>query len=101
MSADEYLAECRARQTMPQVNELAARLQLAVSKFSNCFLDDVGERPSKYLKRRHVLDTIAVIKQTNLDYSTIARMMGYGSRTTLYRSIRRVTGRTPQSFRRK
>jgi transcriptional regulator GlxA family with amidase domain len=97
--ADEYLGECRAKRTTPQVNELAVKVRLTVSKLSNYFLSVVGMRPSTYLKREHVLYTIQVIARTDLDYATIARITGFGSRTTLFRSIRRVTGKTPDHFR--
>jgi AraC-like DNA-binding protein len=98
--ADEYLGECRAKQTAPQVNELAAKLHLTVAKLSDYFLSVVGIRPSTYLKREHVQYAIQVITGTELDYTTIARITGFGSRTTLFHSVRRVTGKTPDHFRR-
>ena len=100
-ATEEYSADCKAKHTTPHVNELAARLDMPVSKLSNYFLGVVGVRPSVYLKRKHVRDAIYLIKTTALDYTTVARITGYGSRTTLFRSIRRVTGRTPESFRRR
>lgn len=98
--ADEYLAWCEAHQTTPHVNELAATLHLSVTQFSNKFLAAVGTRPSTYLKHQHVRKAIRLIKNTNLSYAAIARKTGFGSRTTLFRAIRRITGRTPASFRR-
>jgi len=97
--ADEYLGECKEKRTTPQVNELAEKVRLTVSKLSNYFLSVVGMRPSTYLKREHVLYTIQVITNTDLDYTTIARVTGFGSRTTLFRSVRRITGKTPDHFR--
>jgi transcriptional regulator GlxA family with amidase domain len=99
-AADAYLAWCRTKETTPQVNELAARLQLTVSKFSNDFLAAVGVRPSTYLKRQTLQEAIHLIQTTTLNHATIARMTGFGSRTTLSRAIRRMTGRLPESFRR-
>jgi len=85
---------------MPHVNELAMRLNLSVTRFSNEFLDEVGVRPSTYVKAHQVLTTIEVIRTTDLDYGTIARRTGFSSRTTMLRAIRRVTGRTAEYFRR-
>ncbi len=93
------LAECQAR--IERVSELAARLGMTISKLSNYFPDVCGVRPSTYLKRDHVLHAITVIRNINLDYSTIAGLTGFRSRTQLFQSIRRVTGRTPDSFRAK
>lgn len=98
--ADAYIAWCEERGTMPQANELAAQLGMSATKFSNDFLAEVGMRPGEYLKRQHVLNTICRIKTSRVDYATIAREAGFGSRTTLHRAIRRITGRTPDSFRR-
>jgi len=98
-SADEYLAKTHLAKRTPRVNELAEMLHLTISKLSNWFLDEVGERPSEYLKRRHVLHAIDVIRSTNLDYETLAKVTGFRSRTTLFRAIRRITGKTPEYFR--
>jgi methylphosphotriester-DNA--protein-cysteine methyltransferase len=87
------------QETPPHVNVIAATLGLPVPKFSNAFLAAVGVRPSTYLKNRNIADAIVLIQTPQLDYETIARRAGCGSRTTLFRSIPRITGRTPESFR--
>jgi transcriptional regulator GlxA family with amidase domain len=100
-SADSYLGDCFARETPPHVNEFAAILRMSVPKLSNRFLREVGERPSKYFKRKQVERAVHLIKNTSLDYPTIAKAAGFGSVTALFRSVRRITRRTAESFRRK
>jgi len=99
-AADEYLKECFSKKTQPHVNELAARLHLPVPRLSNMFKRVVGQRPSDYLKRRQVDCAKQLIRSTTWDYDSIAKASGFGTRTTLFRSFRRITHRTPNSFRR-
>jgi len=96
--ADEYVAACRVKRTAPHVSELAANLDVSVSKLSNWFLDEMGVRPAAYLKAEDAHFVIEQIQTTELDYDSIAKMIGC-TRTTLFRTIRRITGRTPDSFR--
>ena len=99
--ADQYLNECFEKQTSPQVNELAAKLETPVSKLSNDFRSAIGQRPSTYLKRQQVEYAKKLIRSTELDYATIARAAAYGTRNTLFRAFRRITGKTPDSYRRR
>ena len=98
-AADEYLEECLERRTPPRVSELAENLGLSLSKLSNYFVAIVGVRPSTYLKWWQVQQAVAMMKVTDLDDLAIARLIGFGSRTTLFRAVSRVTGKTPGYFR--
>ena len=98
-ATDEYIDERRASRKPRRVGEIAGRLGLSVPKFSNYFFDVTGLRPSTYFKRSDALVAIDLLRNTDLDYVTIAQITGIGSRTTLFRLIRRISGRTPGSFR--
>jgi AraC-like DNA-binding protein len=98
-AADDYLAECRTKREPPRATELAERLQMPISKFTRFFNAVVGVPPGTYLKQMHVYQAIDVIRNTDLDYGAIADIVGFGSRTTLFRAIRRITGKTPDFFR--
>jgi AraC-like DNA-binding protein len=95
----KYIAQCFARRKCPRANELAARLDLSPSGFSNMFLMAFGERPSAYLLRNEIERAKHLLRTTTYNMGTIAAALGYRNRETFFRAFKRATGMTPKQFR--
>ena len=100
MQVEEYLIGCFVRSVPPRAKDLAAAVGLSAGRFSNIFLQQFGERPAIYLKRRQVERAKALLRTTDYSISTVARASGFGTRMTLFRAFRRFTGMTPMEYRR-
>jgi AraC-like DNA-binding protein len=97
--ADRYVSEAFERESQPRVKELAAKLKLSRGDFSRLFEHLVGEHPSTYLRRGQIECAKAQLARTDLSMNVIAYRCGFGTRTTFFRSFKRVTGMTPGAYR--
>jgi AraC-like DNA-binding protein len=98
-TAEAYLDYCPEVHTTAQVNELAARFHLPQDQFSRLFTRMVGEPPSQYLKKRQIERAKQLLRTTDWPTPAIAAASGFGT-TTFFRVFRRMTGMTPQTYRR-
>jgi len=96
---EEYLAECFARKTPPQVKELALKLGVSASGLSRMFSTIVGQPPSEYLKARQIERAKLLLRTTTLDIAAIGYEAGFGTEVSFHRAFRRATSRTPKQFR--
>jgi AraC-like DNA-binding protein len=98
---DRYLSDSLRRESPPQVQELAANVGLARSDFSRLFAHLLGQQPSAYLRSGQIACAKRFLAQTNLSMNVIAYRCGFGTRTTFFRAFKRITGTTPQEYRRR
>jgi AraC-like DNA-binding protein len=98
-AANEHLAFCMEHETPPQVNQLAAKLRMSPSDFSDRFLELTGERPSEYLKRHQIEAAKRVLTETSLTMNAIAYSCAFGTRKTFYRAFKQREGVTPEVYR--
>ncbi len=97
--ADRYLADCFAGETQPRVKELAATLHMSRTEFSKLFTNLVGKQPSGYLRRSQIEYAKRLLAETHLPMNRIAYKCGFGTRTTFFRSFKRLVGMTPLAYR--
>ncbi len=82
------------------VPELAEAVGMSVSHFHRCFKAETGLAPGDYYVRHRVSVAARMIADTDLPLSEVAKRCGFGSSQYLATCFRRVTGRTPSSYRR-
>jgi transcriptional regulator GlxA family with amidase domain len=100
-AAEQYLRECFAACAVPRASELAARLGLTPWGLTRSFERSVGVRPSLYLKRAQLERALALLRETTLSATIVARCAAFGSARSLHRSFRRLTRSTPATYRRR
>ncbi len=83
------------------VPELAEMVGQSVSHFHRRFKGETGLAPGDYYVRHRVSVAARMIAETDLPLSKIAVQCGFGSSQYLATCFRRVTGRTPSSYRRR
>src|SRR5262245_57077537 len=81
------------------VSELAEALDLSVGFFSRAFKSAVGKTPHSYLVDKRLSRARALLRNTELDLSTIAYASGFASHAHLTASFRRRLGIAPRKFR--
>ena len=98
--ARAYLQECFERQSAPRVSELAARLGVSRSQLNEYFRCAHDMTASAFLKNEQIEEAKRLLRETGLTLAEIAYRAGFGTRRTLYRAFLRVTGMTPDQYRR-
>jgi transcriptional regulator GlxA family with amidase domain len=76
-------------------------MSMPAHKFSDFFRELVGERPSQYLKHGQIQRAQYVPATTNLEMAAVARATAFRDAATFSRAFRRITGQTPQQYRRR
>ena len=79
--------------------ELAEIAHVSVSHFSSMFRRCNGLPPMEYVVARRVQRAIECIRTGDTPLSEIAAQCGFNNNTNFYKAFRRVTGRTPASYR--
>ena len=82
------------------VAELARRVALSRSAFSERFRAVAAESPMRYLTRRRLGLAAAYLRESDLSLSAIAERIGYESESSLARAFKRDFGVSPGRFRR-
>jgi transcriptional regulator GlxA family with amidase domain len=98
-SADRYLVECFARQTVPHVNEFARQIDVPQRSLGRWFVAETGMRIARYFKNAQVERAKELLTTTDLPVSAIADAAAFGTRMTFFRAFKRATGMTPDEFR--
>jgi len=81
------------------LDSMAMASQLSRFHFLRTFSAVLGMTPSAYLTRKRVAVALRLLRHRELPVATIAEQVGFGSRATLFRQIRAVTGRSPSAVR--
>jgi AraC-like DNA-binding protein/mannose-6-phosphate isomerase-like protein (cupin superfamily) len=83
------------------VSELAARVALSRSAFSERFRLLTGESPMRYVTRCRLARAAELLRETDASLAEISRSCGYGSDVSLSRAFRRWFGASPGGYRRR
>ncbi len=79
--------------------QLAAIAHVSPAYFSTLFKRYNGMSPVEYIVHKRVQRAIEYIRTTNMSLTEIAMSCGFNNSTNFYKSFRKVTGRTPVSYR--
>ena len=82
-----------------RLSELAAVAHISPSYFSAVFKRYNGLPPVEYVVARRVRRAVELIRTTDLPLAEVASVCGFNNTTNFYKAFRRVTGRTPASYR--
>jgi AraC-like DNA-binding protein len=95
--AAEIMRQCIEKpRTLPVI---ARDVGLSTSHFSRRFKQETGSAPGDYYVHCRISAARRFITETDLSLTEIARRCGFGTSQYLATCFRRVTGRTPSSFR--
>jgi transcriptional regulator GlxA family with amidase domain len=83
-----------------RVEHLARHSLLSPRTFARRFRSATGTTPMQWLARQRVLHAQRLLETTDLSVDGIAERCGFGTGTVLRAHFRRVTGTSPQSYRR-
>lgn len=79
--------------------QLAAIAHVSPAYFSTLFKRFNGLSPVEYIVHKRVQRAIEMIRCSNASLTTIAMSCGFNNSTNFYKAFRKVTGRTPVSYR--
>jgi AraC-like DNA-binding protein len=83
-----------------RLEDLAARADLHPAYFSTCFARVFGIGPARFILRRRIERAQALLLQTPASIDAIAGQTGFCDGAHLGRTFRRLTGETPDAYRR-
>jgi AraC family transcriptional regulator of arabinose operon len=95
--AQEYLSRNYHRPIA--VEDLARLANLSVSRFAHLFREETGMAPARFLEERRIRAARDRLVLTSESVSDIAFAIGYGDPSYFSRIFKRISGKTPQSFR--
>ena len=81
------------------VPELAADLNLSVSRLTRLFRQDTGMTPTAYLHRLRMIRARILIERTSLSVSQVMAQVGITDPSHFARDFRRVHGFSPRALR--
>jgi AraC family transcriptional regulator len=82
------------------IGDLAKSASLSRFHFIRLFRAIYGMTPYAYLQRKRATVARRLLLSTNLSQEEIASRVGFESRSTLFRSLRRLTGASARTLRR-
>jgi len=83
------------------VTELASRVALSRSAFSDRFRSLTGEPPMRYVTRCRLARAAELLREGDAQLAAVARACGYGSEVSLSRAFKRWFGTSPGTYRRR
>jgi AraC-like DNA-binding protein/mannose-6-phosphate isomerase-like protein (cupin superfamily) len=83
------------------VTELAARVALSRSAFSDRFRSLTGESPMRYVTRCRLARAAELLRETDAQLAEVARSCGYGSEVSFSRAFKRWFATSPGTYRRR
>jgi AraC-like DNA-binding protein len=99
-AVEAYLDRCFSSEEPPRVSELATLLGISRESLSRDFGAWYGTSLSAYLKQRQIAHAQTLLERSDLSTTRIAYLCGFGTRRTFYRAFKRVTGKSPDQYRR-
>ncbi|MEK4357633.1 AraC family transcriptional regulator [Paenibacillus sp. FSL M7-1455] len=85
--------------SMISLDQLSERLGVSKYHLLRTFAAATGETPSEYLNRVRIEQAMRLLRQTDLGIERIAEEVGYSGGSYFIKVFRKMTGRTPGSFR--
>jgi transcriptional regulator GlxA family with amidase domain len=82
------------------LSELASELHTTPRTLHRRTQATTGGSPGSLIQRLRVDEAVRLLRSTTLPVNTIARQVGFSDQTSLYRSVKAVTGNSPTAFRR-
>jgi transcriptional regulator GlxA family with amidase domain len=82
------------------LSELASQLHTTPRTLHRRTRAITGGSPGHLIQRLRVDEAVRLLRNTTLPVNTIARMVGLSDQTSLYRSVKSITGNNPTAFRR-
>ncbi len=82
------------------VDQLATRFGLSREHLTREFRRAYGKGPGAYAEQIRIREAQRLLRETQLKSKTIAAKLGYTVETTFYRAFKRLTGMTPEEYRR-
>jgi transcriptional regulator GlxA family with amidase domain len=83
-----------------QVEDLAMAAGLSVHHFARAFKQTIGVSPHRYLVQQRVERAAQLLGATDRSLSEIAAEVGFADQSHFSKNFNRVTGSTPNAFRR-
>lgn len=80
--------------------QLAAIAHISPAYFSTLFKRYNGLSPVEFIVHKRVQRAIELIRTTSMNMTDVAMACGFNNSTNFYKAFRKVTGRTPVSYRR-
>ena len=85
--------------TKLSVDDIASRAFLAPDYFRKIFKKVTGQSVSAYMQKLRVDEACRLLSTTDIPIKDICFAVGYNDVTTFYQSFRKITGKTPNKYR--
>jgi len=82
------------------VAKLSASAGMSRARFSQLFLERLGESPMRYVQRSRLLEAARLLRSSTLNLADIAERVGYTDPTSFSRAFKREYGQSPREYRR-
>lgn len=96
---DAYIQACFARESQPQISELASQLGVSRDAVTHAFRRAYGSELSNYFRVRRHEYAAKLLLTSRLTTAQIAYRAGYGTRRSFYRSFRAIARESPHEYR--
>ena len=83
-----------------QMEKLAARCGLSMSRLAHLFKEQTGQTPQQFLERRRMQHACHLLRLTGLSVAEVASEVGYDDPFYFSNRFRRNVGQSPHQFRR-
>ena len=94
-----YLTDCFKNETPPRIGELAARLGISRTQITRVTQRHTGQSAIQYIRGKQVAYAQHLIR-SGMTLTKVAYRAGFGTRGTFFRVFKKVTGITPDQYRR-